>query len=408
MINSNGGITIEKCPTSYQTYENMEKLAGGNFTSCARVTHFSDDSNTRKVTGRQKKILVVDDSEHTRQLILTMLKTLGYQTEEAADGYVCLDKLEQGGIDLVLMDVNMPGINGFDTVHRIRQDAKFNDLPIIMVTGHDTREDRIKAVQVGANDFISKPVNTTELEVRTTNTLKMKDALDALKAHGEELEKKVHLRTQSLLKAMDELTVANKRTEDAEKDTIHRLAVASDYKDEDTGGHIKRIGSYCAILAKHAGLSKEKVDIIKHASTLHDIGKIGIPDNILLKPGKLTSEEFNEIKKHTLFGGEILKGSQSKYLKAGEIIAMTHHERWDGAGYPNGLKEEEIPIEGRICAIADVFDALTTRRPYKKAFSNEKAFKIMKDGRGNHFDPDLIDIFFDKIDEITAAQAKYR
>ena len=206
---------------------------------------------------------------------------------------------------------------------------------------------------------------------------------------------------------IEDLTEAKQRIEEAHLDTIQRLAVVAEYKDEDTAIHIRRMSRYCAVLARTLKLSPADVEMMLHASPMHDVGKIGIPDAILVKPGKLDADEWNIMKQHTIMGAQILSGSESELIQAGEVIALSHHEKWDGSGYPNGLAREKIPLLGRICAVADVFDALTSKRPYKEAFPNEKACKILKEGRGKHFDPNILDAFFKRLDEVVAIQQSY-
>jgi putative two-component system response regulator len=276
-----------------------------------------------------------------------------------------------------------------------------------MVTALKDRENHLRAVKAGANDFISKPVDKIELEVRTASLLNMKQAQDAIIHYQAELETKVEKRTEQLRNALNDSVKAQRKTHKANIETIHRLVVAAEFKDEDTANHIKRTSSYCELLAKGLHLPPKEVEIIRFASPLHDVGKMGTPDNILFKPGKHTTEEFKIMKQHTIFGGHILANSTSKLLQAGEVIALSHHEKWDGSGYPNGLSEEDIHPWGRICAVADVFDALLSKRPYKEAFSKEKTLEIMKKNRGRHFEPKLIDLFFKSIDEVFAVQEKY-
>ncbi|NVM56804.1 MAG: HD domain-containing protein, partial [Desulfobacterales bacterium] len=259
-----------------------------------------------------------------------------------------------------------------------------------------------------ANDFITKPIDMTEVRVRKARLLKMKEAQDAIKQYQADLEKKVAQRTADLRKALDDMVEAQRRTKEAHLDTIHRLAVAAELKDPTTAAHIRRIGYYCGLLAKVINLPPGEVELIIYASPMHDVGKIGPPDAILLKPAKLDEREWEVIKLHTTLGGNILSDSSSELLQAGGIIALSHHEKWDGSGYPGSLSGEKIPLFGRICAIADVFDALTTEQPYKKIISNEKSKEIMKKERGKHFDPKLLDLFFEQFEEVLAIQEKYR
>jgi putative two-component system response regulator len=331
----------------------------------------------------------------------------GHHTESVKSGLEALTYLQASDIhekpDLVLLDVMMPGMNGFDVARAIRQDPALSDLPIIMVTALTDREDRLRAVEAGANDFISKPIDKTELRVRITSLLKIKEAQDIVKQHQAQLEETVKQRTQALQRAMEKVIAARQEADAAHLDTIYRLAAASEYKDKDTATHIRRVTSYCDLLARHLGLPEEEREALCVASPMHDVGKLGIPDAILLKPGKLNPEEWAIMQKHTTIGAHILDGSSSTVMRAGQIIALSHHERWDGSGYPHGLAGTDIPLWGRICALADVFDALTNERPYKKAFTNEQAFEIMKAERG-HFDPDLLELFLQIKDEIIAVQ----
>jgi putative two-component system response regulator len=196
------------------------------------------------------------------------------------------------------------------------------------------------------------------------------------------------------------------KTHQAHLETIQRLAIASEYKDEDTAAHIYRMSNYCSIIARVLHLPPGEVELLLHASPMHDVGKIGIPDLILLKPGKLTPEKWTIMKEHTIIGGSILREAEDDLIKTGEIIALSHHEKWDGSGYPKGMKGEDIPLIGRITAVADVFDALTSERPYKKAFSNEKAYGILREGRGTQFDPKVLDAFFERLDDVVEIQEK--
>lgn len=353
------------------------------------------------------RILIVDDEKLNRELLEDLVVSFGHEPEMARDGVEALAMMKLD-IDLVLLDVMMPGMDGFEVARRIREDPDSSDLPIIMVTALTSKEDRLRAVQAGVNDFITKPIDKTELKVRTESLLKMKEAQDAVKRHKAELEKKVEQRTADLRLALQDMAEAQRRTHKAHLDTIVRLAIASEYKDEDTAAHIHRMSHYCAIIARGLHLPPGEVELILHASPMHDVGKIGIPDHILLKPGKLTPEEWTIMKEHSVMGGRILGEAEDDLIKAGEIIALRHHEKWDGSGYPKGLKGEDIPLIGRITAIADVFDALTSKRPYKSPMSNEKAFAIIKDSIGTHFDPKVGEAFFEGIDEILSTQKQYK
>ena len=298
----------------------------------------------------------------------------------------------------------MGGMDGFELVQHVRSHPRFKDIPVIMVTGMSTRKDRIRAVEVGANDFVAKPFDLTEIRVRIASVLRVKDAHDELKRHKTELEQLVAQRTDALRRALDEMVETQRQLQAAYIETINRLVVAAEYKDAGTAGHIQRMSRYSALLARKIDLPPSEVELILRASPMHDIGKIGTPEEILLKPGKLTEDEWQLMKLHPVIGSDILRDSTSKLLKAGEIIAASHHEKWNGRGYPNGLGGEDIPLWGRICAVADVFDALTSERPYKRAYSNDVAIRILKEGSGSHFDPHLADVFLQNMAEVITIQ----
>ena len=261
---------------------------------------------------------------------------------------------------------------------------------------------------MGANDFVSKPYDKTELGVRTACTLRLKEAQDSLRRHQAELEQLVELRTAMLRQALQEAVEAQRSANQAQLDTVQRLATAAEYKDKITALHIERMSEYAAILARGLTLAPGDVELIQHASRMHDVGKIGIPDAILRKPSGLDAAEWQVMRQHTKIGDRILAGSQSRLLQAGQLIAMSHHEWWDGSGYPTGLRGDAIPFWGRICAVADAFDAITSERPYKHAFSNDEAYEILLAERGTRFDPRVVDVFFERIEEILAIQHQYR
>lgn len=352
------------------------------------------------------RILVVDDEEMNRKLLSMYLDKLGFNALLAGNGREGLELLDRS-VDLVLLDVLMPDMDGFEVCRLIREESVARDVPIIMVTALKSKEDRLRAVEAGANDFIAKPIDVTELRIRMGSLLKMKESQDQVKRYQAALEEMVAVRTDALRLAVENLQESQKTIRASHLETILRLSAAAEFKDEDTAHHVERMARYSAFLARKYGLHEGEVELVLQASPMHDIGKIGIPDSILLKPGKLLPAEWELMKKHTLFGADILKNSSFELLRAGEIIAISHHERYDGAGYPAGIAGEDIPVFGRLCAVADVFDALTSKRPYKDAFSNEKSLEIMRAGRGSHFDPKILDLFFEHFDEIQAIQTKF-
>ena len=351
----------------------------------------------------QHRLLVVDDEAANLVLLSAMAESLGYAAETASDGPEALAKLNSG-VDLVLLDAMMPQMDGFEVLRSIRADERRADLPVIMVTGLIGKQDRLRAAEEGANDFIGKPVDMAEFRVRVASLLKMKDAQDAVKQQKTALELAVNERTADLRKALKAAAAAQREAEEAHLDTIQRLAVAAEFKDHDTAAHIRRISSYCGLLAEGLDLAPDLAQVLPHASSMHDVGKIGIPDAILLKPGRLDPDEWAVMQEHTVIGARILSGSSSDVLRAGEVIAISHHERWDGSGYPLGLAGESIPLLGRVCAVADVFDALTSDRPYRTRLAPDQAMEIMMEGRGTHFDPHVLDVFLDVATQFVAVR----
>ena len=294
----------------------------------------------------------------------------------------------------------MPGMDGFEVTRRVRENLSFRLLPIILVTALRELDDHVKGIEAGCDDFISKPVDKTELVARVRALLKVKAYHDLMSDYQKKLEAEVAVRTEDLRRALEDAKAAA-------LEIIQRLSSAAEYKDAQTGYHIDRMSRYAAAIARQMGLDAAAAKLIQFASSMHDLGKIGVPDRILLKPAKLSPLEWEIMKKHTLIGAEIMKDSQIELLQVGEIIARTHHEKWDGSGYPAGLRGEEIPLSGRIAAVADVFDALCSARPYKEASSFEEALEVIRQGSGGHFDPDVVDAFFAILNEIQAIKRQY-
>lgn len=346
------------------------------------------------------RIMVVDDLPQNIELLEAYLAPEGYDVISASSGAEALAKLAAENVDLILLDVMMPAMDGFEVLVNIRKNSVYGQIPVILVTALRDTEYRIRGIESGCDDFISKPVDKHELMARVRSLLKVKAYNDLMLHYREELESDVALRTEDLRKAFETIKAAS-------LDTIYRLSMAAEYKDNETGAHIKRMSTYSAAIAKQLGLDEITTETILYAAPMHDIGKIGIPDSILMKPGKLTPEEWVIMKKHTVIGAKILQGSDAEFIKLAEIIAHSHHEKWDGSGYPNGLIGDKIPLAGRITALADVFDALTSRRPYKEPFSAEKALEIITEGRGTHFDPEVVDAFMAIQGEILTVMAKY-
>ncbi|MBF0528168.1 MAG: two-component system response regulator [Deltaproteobacteria bacterium] len=346
-------------------------------------------------------ILVVDDEEVNLRLIDALLRPQGYKVITARDGEQALSKVKETPPDVILLDIMMPKMNGFEVAERLRQDSETRLIPIVMVTALQDVEDRVRALEAGAEDFLSKPVARTELRARIRSLLKVKAYNDHMRNYQLVLEAEVSKRTAEIQRVMAKSVRAS-------LETIHRLSRAAEYKDEDTGAHILRMSNYSALIARKIGLNETTVQRILYAAPMHDVGKIGIPDHILLKPGPLSPDEWVIMKQHSIIGANILEESEEGYITLGEVIARTHHEKWNGTGYPRGLAGKKIPLVGRIVAVADVFDALMSKRPYKEPFPLEKSLSIMKDGRGSHFDPMVVDAFFEALDQILAIREQYQ
>lgn len=338
------------------------------------------------------KILAVDDFALNLKLIRTMLVDVGeFDLIEAYNGREALEILEcTPDIDIVLLDLEMPVMNGYETLQYMKSSDKFREIPVIVITSDKSKVKKILAM--GANDFMAKPYDSEELKLRVMNHVRSKKLTDLARDMNNILENEVIKKTAALRKALN-------LSQEAEFEISLRLGRAAEFRDLETGAHIRRISEMSKELAVFAGLSKQESEILRYASPLHDVGKIGIPDRILLKPGKLDESEFQLMKTHTVIGGEILSdGDKFPVIKAGSIVATQHHEKWDGSGYPYGIAGTDIHIYGRIVMITDVFDALTSARPYKNPYPLERALEIMEEGRGNFFDPVLLDHFMGNLE----------
>lgn len=347
------------------------------------------------------KILIVDDEAPNLRLLQTLIKPLGYAVFTAATGEDALAETARLRPDLILLDAVLPGIDGFEVARRLKADNATRIIPIVMISALQDVTDRVRALEAGVDDFLTKPVEVSELKARVRSLLRVKEYTDHMLRHQDELRREVEQHAQKLNGAYEKLKTAS-------LDTIYRLSRAAEYKDEDTGSHIQRISHYAAAIARQLKVDPATQEALLDSSPMHDIGKLGIPDRILLKPSRLDDDEWRIMQQHTLIGARILEGSNTEYVQMGGLIALTHHERWDGTGYPRRLAGTDIPIEGRITAIADVFDALTSKRPYKKPYSIEDSLRIIAEGRGRHFDPTATDAFFEVKAEILAIRERYQ
>lgn len=326
-------------------------------------------------------LLIVDDEEGLRTLLCEVMRRAGFVCEHAADAVSALRYLEQNAVDVVVTDIRMPGMSGTDLLRIVREK---HEADVVVLTGFASEYSYESIIQDGAADFVQKPCSTVEFTTRIKRVLAQRDLRHARDTAERDLES-----------TLEELR-------EAYLDTIHRLAVATEYKDLDTGSHIVRMGQACAILAEAIGLGESEVDDIRYAAPMHDVGKIGIPDSILLKGGRLTPAEFEVMKTHTTIGAKILEDPKSSILACARQIAISHHENWNGKGYPNGLSKEEIPLVGRITKLVDVFDALLSARPYKRPYPVDVALKIVEKERERHFDPTLVDLLKNNLDDILA------
>lgn len=352
-------------------------------------------------------IVNIDDNDMNLLLIETYLQEIDATFVNFTDPAAAVEYMQNNPFDMALVDYEMPVMNGIEVTAAIKKIDP--DAPIMMVTASDAEDTvQIQALLAGVNDFIKKPISKAILLNRVRNFIQLRRAIVRLNDQEKYLRIQVDKATESLHKTIEELTQSYVVLEQKEHETLRVLSRTAEYKDEETANHVKRVSAYAVLMAKRLNLDETEQNILHFAAPLHDLGKVGTPDHILLKPGKLTDDEMIIMREHAAIGANILQGSTNPYLQAGHIIAMTHHEKYDGSGYPQKLLGEAIPLYGRIVAIADVFDALTSVRPYKKAWSFEEAIDFLKQNAGLHFDPVLIELFTENIDEIHAIHTKYQ
>ena len=368
---------------------------------------------------RSCKIMIVDDEPLVIRVVQRFLTSDGFTNFVTIDdSRKAASAIREESPDVVLLDIMMPNVTGLDLLAERSRDQAMMMVPFIILSANSENQIKREALALGATDFLSKPVDASDLTVRVRNSLTVKRQHDHLANYASELEHQVRERTAQIERSREQI--------------IHCLARAAEYRDNETGEHVTRVGKYCSVIADELGFDADYCRQIELAAQLHDVGKIGIPDSVLLNPGKLSQAEFEVMKKHcnlgcnimgplaeadiehsravlehSSVGGFIMEGVDSPMLELAAIIARTHHEKWDGSGYPNGLKEDQIPIEGRICCCADVFDALSSERPYKPKFSLQKCLEIMIAERGTRFDPIVFDAFLNRLKCIEKIRAKY-
>ncbi len=333
----------------------------------------------------EAKILIVDDDIRNAEIFTRLLKGSGFKNVfYLTDSQKVKEFFEEDEPDLLLLDLKMPNCNGFDILEQLQTKIKDDFLPVIILTGQREYGIRLKALKAGAKDFLPKPFDVSEGVTRIRNLLEGKMLHNHIRDQNQTLEEGIQERTREL--------------EDTRMEIVHRLGRAAEYRDNETGMHVIRMGHLCAELAKIIGLDEKDCHLLLNASPMHDVGKIGIPDRILLKPARLDGEEWDIMKTHALIGAQILSGSNSRLMQMAESIALNHHERWDGSGYPYKKKGKDIPLEGRIVALCDVFDALTSERPYKQAWDINDALAEIEKLSWVHFDGDLVQAFKENID----------
>lgn len=340
-------------------------------------------------------IVVVDDAQINVTLISHFIRRIddcaSVEFTDPRKGLAwCIENIP----DLLIVDYMMPEIDGIEFIRRFRASPGREDIPVLMVTANDQIEIRHQALEAGANDFLTKPIDKAEFMARVRNMLSLRRSQRKLENYAADLAQKVKEATAEILAR--------------ERETIIRLSKAADSRDPETGAHILRMSHFSKLIAANLGMSEDDQDMLLEAAPMHDIGKVGIPDNILLKPGRLDVAEFEIMKRHSILGYEILNGSQSAMLQAAAQIALAHHEKYDGSGYPNGLVGDAIPLFARICAVGDVFDALTSERPYKKAWEDDKAIALLREGAGTHFDPACVAAFLADWDGVMAIRNQFK
>ena len=356
------------------------------------------------MSSQERRVLVVEDEEGIRSLLDTALTANGYTVQAFADAEQALAARSAGPPDVAVVDIRMPGMDGLELSRALR--AADADLPVVIITAHADMDSARDAIRLGAYDYIAKPFDVDDVLLSVARAAERRALLAENRAHQRDLEARVEDRTRQLSDAMHHVQQSFQDIQKAHLESIFVLSRVTELNDEYTGNHIRRVSAYCGAVAQASGCPTEFVEEITYSSPMHDIGKISIPSSILCKPGKLTPDEFETIKQHAAKGARILEGIP--FLVMAREIALTHHERYDGTGYPRRLAGEAIPLSGRIVALADVFDALISRRPYKEPYSFEQSLDLMSREAGKHFDPRLLGTFLGIAERIRAIAAELR
>lgn len=355
-----------------------------------KISNVEPYENARRlsVLRRRRHVLIVDDESTGRTILEKVIQKIDSDLQVTGfDSAVdALEWLRFNRVDLIITDYRMPDINGVDFIKTVRKFPDCESVPIMMITVVSEKSVRYEALEAGATAFLTRPIDQIECRTSCRNLLKIQEQQSIIQDKADWLARQVDVATQQIVAR--------------ERETLLRLGRAGEYRDEDTGNHVLRMAKYSRIIAEELGLAETECEDIEYAAPMHDIGKIGIPDQILLKPGKLDKKEWEIMQRHTVMGHNILTNSQSRYIQLGSVIALNHHEKYDGSGYPSGLKGREIPLVARIVAVADVFDALVTERPYKKAWETQDALNLLKQQSGKHFDPQCVEAFFDRLENI--------
>jgi two-component system response regulator RpfG len=368
-----------------------------NTTNIQQKSNVEPYENARRlsVLRRQRKVLIVDDESTGRTILAKIIQQA--EDDVSVDAFdnplEALDWLDYNHPDLIITDYRMPDMNGIELIKQIRSKSACQDIPIMMITVVSEKSVRYDALDAGATAFLTRPIDQIECRTSCRNLLKLHEQQSIIQDRADWLARQVEVATQQIVSR--------------ERETLLRLAKAGEYRDEATGNHVVRMAKYSRQIAEALGLSERECDEIEYAAPMHDIGKIGIQDSILLKPGKFGSEEWVTMQQHTLIGHAILSNSQSRYIQTGSVIALNHHERFDGSGYPNGISGKDIPLVARIVAVADVYDALISPRPYKNAWTANDAQDYLHKHVGTQFDPICVEAFFERLDAIDSIHTNF-